>query len=172
MIKVSHTTLPGVLKIERYIFKDHRGTFDVVHRKKEYTEAGITTEFVQDSASCSHKNVLRGLHGDPKNWKLISCTYGEFYLVVLNFVPNSKHYGQWESFILTRENGLQILVPPTHAIGHLVLSDWATFHYNESEYYTDGKNQFTVRWNDPRFNIKWPVTNPILSERDKKGKSN
>jgi dTDP-4-dehydrorhamnose 3,5-epimerase len=53
-----------------------------------------------------------------------------------------------------------------HANGHLIVSDWAMFHYNQSEYYTDGKNQFTVRWNDPRFNIVWPITDPILSPRD------
>lgn len=166
MIKVFPTTLPGVLKIERELFKDHRGIFAVIYRKKWYVEAGIKTEFVQENSSSSSKNVLRGLHGDPETWKLVSCTNGELYLVVLDYDRESPSFGKWESFVLTNDNGLQILVPPMHALGHLVLSDLATFHYKESEYYTDGKNQFTVKWDDPRFNISWPIANPVLSDRD------
>lgn len=166
MIKVSPTTLPGVLKIKRKLFKDRRGTFAVMYRRKEYVDAGIKTDFVQENSSSSLKNVLRGLHGDPKTWKLVSCTNGELYLVVLDYNRESLSFGKWESFVLTSDNGLQILIPPMHALGHLVLSDRATFHYKESEYYTDGKNQFTVKWNDSRFKISWPITNPILSDRD------
>ena len=166
MIKVTKTTLPEVLRIELPPFRDHRGIFNVLCRKEEYKKAGIPVEFVQENYSSSYKNVLRGLHGDSKTWKLVSCTRGSIYLVVLNYNPTSYSFGRWECFNLTERNGFQILIPPMHAIGHLVLSDGATFHYKESEYYTDGKNQFTVKWNDPEFNIVWPITNPILSSRD------
>ncbi len=166
MIEVCQTTLPGVLQIERSVFEDHRGTYGEIYRKQEYFDAGITQDWVEQCSSCSKKNVLRGLHGDPKTWKMICCTAGELYLVVLDYREESETFGQWEAFTLTPENKLQILIPPRFANGHLILSDRATFHYNQSEYYTDGKNQFSVRWNDPRFNISWPVTNPILSKRD------
>ena len=166
MIKVSQTTLPGVLKIERYAFRDDRGLYGEIYKKKEYIENGIDIDFVEQDFSCSRKNVLRGLHGDSKTWKLISCPFGELYLIVMNYDLQSEHFGKWKSFTLNPDNCLQILIPPMHANGHLILSEQAIFHYNQSEYYTDGKNQFTVSWNDPRFNIKWPINNPILSKRD------
>ena len=166
MIKVYQTSLPGVLKIERFAFEDNRGIYGEIYKKQEYFDAGIVVEFIEQDFSCSHKNVLRGMHGDPKTWKLISCPYGELYLAVLNYDSDSSHFGKSEGFILTPKNRLQILIPPMHANGHLILSDWAIFHYNQSEYYTDGKNQFTVKWNDPRFNVQWPITNPELSKRD------
>lgn len=166
MIEVNPTSLPGVLKItKRWSFKDHRGCQEEIYRKKEYFDAGITIDFVQQNLSVSCQNVLRGLHGDSKTWKLISCLYGEFYLVVLNYDESSSYFGKWESFILNL-NGLQVLIPPMHANGHLILSDWAAFHYNVSEYYTSVSDQFSVRWDDPCFNISWPIQNPILSARD------
>lgn len=166
MIKVFKTSLPGVLKIERFAFEDHRGIYAEIYQKQKYFAAGITIDFVEQGFSCSAKNVLRGMHGDAKTWKLVCCTYGKFYLAVLNYDKKSSAYGKWESFALTPGNRLQILIPPRHANGHFILSDMANFHYNQSEYYTDGKNQFTVRWDDPRFNIRWPIANPILSKRD------
>ena len=166
MINVSKTSLPGVLKIKRFMSEDHRGIYAEIYQKQKYFEAGITVDFVEQNFSCSRKNVLRGMHGDSNTWKLISCLYGKLYLAVLNYDADSLAYGRWEIFVLTLENSLQILIPPRYANGHLVLSEEAVFHYNQSEYYTDGKNQFTVMWDDPRFNIPWPITNPILSKRD------
>lgn len=166
MIKVNRTTLPGLLRIERPAFEDHRGIYGEIYRESEYFEAGIKIRFVEQDFSTSKKNVLRGLHGDSKTWKLISCIYGELYLVVLNYEKDSPLFGKWEAFTLTPYNRLQILIPPMHANGHLIISNEAIFHYNQSEYYTDGSNQFSLRWNDPRFNIFWPIKDPILSRRD------
>lgn len=170
MIKVLPTTLPRVLKIERYAFNDHRGIYSEIYKRQEYFDAGITVEFIEQNFSFSRRDVLRGLHGDSKTWKLVSCLYGELYLVVLNYDEVSSSFGRWESFVLTPQNRLQVLIPPKHANGHLILSGWAMFHYNQSEYYIDRNNQFTVKWNDPRFNIHWPIDNPILSKRDEEGK--
>jgi dTDP-4-dehydrorhamnose 3,5-epimerase len=108
---------------------------------------------------------LRGIHGDQKTWKLISCLYGKFYLVVINWDETSPQYRQWESFVLSDHNHLQVLVPPKFGNGHLVLSDKAIFHYKQSTSYNQG-NQFTILWNDPGLNIWWPVKTPILSQRD------
>ena len=166
MIKVYGTTLPGVKKIERLLSPDHRGFYAEIYNKEAYLQNGMTIEFVEDDFSFSRKDVLRGLHGDSKTWKLVSCPFGKIYLVVINNDQASEYFGKWEAFILTPENCLQILIPPLYGNGHLVLSDWAMFHYKQSEYYHGQQEQFVIPWNDPRFNIPWPVKNPILSERD------
>lgn len=161
---VSKTTLAGVLKITTDIFEDHRGQYMEIYDKSTYEAMGIDIKFVQDDASISTKGVLRGIHGDNETWKLVSCLLGKIYLVV---VDCDKEFGKWESFVLTESNGLQVLVPPNHGLAHLVLSDKAVFHYKQSTYY-DRENQFTYKWNDPRFNIWWPVKEPILSKRDQR----
>jgi dTDP-4-dehydrorhamnose 3,5-epimerase len=109
--------------------------------------------------------VLRGIHGDGVTWKLISCLHGKFYLVVLNFDRESRQFGQWEGFVLSDRNRLQVLVPPKFGNGHLVLSEAAIFHYKQSAYY-NREGQFTCRWDDPRFNIWWPTKQPLISQRD------
>jgi dTDP-4-dehydrorhamnose 3,5-epimerase len=165
-LQVTRTTLDGVLLITpSTIFEDFRGTYVETYNEKLYTEAGITIRFVQDDISTSRRNVLRGIHGDPETWKLISCLHGEFYLVVLNYDSESPQFGQWESFTLSDRNRLQVLVPPKFGNGHAVLSESALFHYKQSTYYNRA-TQFTVLWNDPRFKIRWPVERPLLSKRD------
>lgn len=166
MIKVYETTLPGVKKIERLSSPDHRGFYAEIYSKETYFQNGITIEFVEDDFSFSRKNVLRGLHGDSKTWKLVSCPFGKLYLVVVNNDPTSECFRKWEAFILTPENRLQILIPPLYGNGHLVLSDWAMFHYKQSEYYHGAQDQFVIKWDDPTFAITWPVADPILSQRD------
>lgn len=165
-IKVSETSLRGVLKIERFAFEDFRGCYGEIYARRDYQEKGVNVDFVEQDFSISKKNVLRGIHGDDKTWKLVSCLYGSFYLIVLNFDKDSDQFGKWDSFVLSPENKLQILVPPKFGNGHLVLTDTAMFHYNQSQYYQGAHNQFTIRWNDPKFNMKWPTNDPMLSERD------
>ncbi len=166
MTIVSKTRLDGVLLVEPpTIFKDFRGAYVETYNEKLYKEAGIDVKFVQDDISVSFKNVLRGIHGDDVTWKLVSCHYGEFYLVVVNWDETSAQFTEWESFILSDKNRLQVLIPPKHGNGHLVLSDMTIFHYKQSTYY-DRARQFTILWNDPRLNIPWPVDKPILSKRD------
>lgn len=167
--RVSETSLKGVLKIERYRSDDNRGFYAEIYNERDYNESGIFVYFVEDDFSFSKKWVLRGLHGDDKTWKLVSCPFGKLCLVVLNYDEQSEEFGKWESFILTPENRLQILIPPLFANGHLILSDWAMFHYKQSAYYDGPENQFVVHWDDPRFKIQWPFPDgfkPILSERD------
>jgi dTDP-4-dehydrorhamnose 3,5-epimerase len=163
---VQKTKLDGVLLITPpTIFKDFRGTYVELYNDELYKKAGITTKFVQDDISTSSLNVLRGLHGDAKTWKLVSCLYGKFYLMVVNWDESSSQYRQWVSFTLSDENRQQVLIPPKFANGHLVLSEQAIFHYKQTTYY-DRPGQFTIMWNDPTLNLPWPVKNPILSKRD------
>jgi len=165
MIKVSKTKLPGVLMIKPEAFEDFRGVYVETYNEKLYKRNGIKAKFVQDDYSSSKKNVLRGIHGDQKTYKLISCPYGEIYFVVVNCDKKSKSFGQWQSFILSAENRLQILVPPKHGNAHLVLKDKSVFHYKQSTYY-EPKSQFSYKWNNPAFKITWPIKKPILSQRD------
>ena len=165
-MEVSKTKLDGVLLIKPpTIFEDFRGTYVETYNEKLYVEAGINVKFVQDDISVSSRNVLRGIHGDGETWKLISCLYGEFYLVVVNWDDASPQFGKWESFVLSDQNRLQVLVPPKFGNGHLVLNELAIFHYKQSTYYSRA-GQFTLLWNDPKLNIQWPITNPIVSRRD------
>ena len=167
-MKIGKTNLEGVLKITLDAFEDHRGYYIETYNEELYKENGINVKFIQDDISVSSKNVLRGIHGDQNTWKLISCLGGEFLLVVVNNDENSPQFKKWESFTLTENNNIQILVPPKFGNGHLVLTDRAIFHYKQSTYYNP-KGQFTIRWNDPEYNITWPISIPILSKRDEHG---
>jgi dTDP-4-dehydrorhamnose 3,5-epimerase len=167
-MKISSTNLEGVLLIDVDVFEDHRGEYIETYNEELYNHSGIKVKFVQDDISVSTRGVLRGIHGDTETWKLISCLYGTFYLVVVNHDTASPGFGRWQAFVLSDRNRRQVLVPPKHGNGHLVLSDKAIFHYKQSTYYNPQK-QFTLLWNDPKLNIWWPLKNPILSRRDESG---
>jgi dTDP-4-dehydrorhamnose 3,5-epimerase len=165
-LKTHQTKLDGVVLITPpTVFEDFRGTYVETYNEQLYNESGITVKFVQDDISVSSRHVLRGIHGDRETWKLISCLYGKFYLVVVNWDKSSPQFGQWESFTLSEQNRQQVLIPPQFGNGHLVLSEQAIFHYKQSTYYNRA-GQFTLIWNDPELGIWWPVKQPILSKRD------
>ena len=165
-MEITQTKLPGVLLIRPpTVFEDFRGSYVELYNEQLYREAGITAKFIQDDMSCSTRHVLRGLHGDGVTWKLISCLIGKIYIVVVDWDESSPAYGKWEAFTISESNRQQVLVPPKHGLGHLVLSDQAIFHYKQTTYY-ERKTQFTLLWNDPRIGIWWPIPNPILSARD------
>jgi len=165
---VHKTNLKGVLQIELDVFEDFRGEYVEMYNEALYKENGIDIKFIQDDISVSSRNVLRGIHGDSETWKLISCLHGKFYLVVVNADKESADFGKWQSFVLSEKNRMQVLVPPKHGNAHLVLSETTIFHYKQSSYY-DRSKQFTYKWDDPKFNIFWPIDNPILSQRDQGG---
>jgi dTDP-4-dehydrorhamnose 3,5-epimerase len=145
-------------------FEDYRGELYTLFKQEEHELV-----FNHDKVSVSKQNVLRGLHGDSKAWKLITCLAGEIYLAIVDNRPSSDTYLTWDSIILTGKNRKQVLVPPMFANGHLVLSSEATFFYKWSYpgEYPDVKDQFSLNWRDPKINIYWPIDNPILSKRDK-----
>lgn len=166
MLKVTKTTLDGVLLIEPPTnFEDFRGSYVEIYNRDLYHAAGITQDFLQDDISTSTQHVLRGIHGDGKTWKLVSCLYGKFYLAVVNWDPESPQFRRWEGFTLSDTNRLSVLIPPKHGNGHVVLSQQAIFHYKQTTQY-DRSSQFTLRYDDPSVGIWWPVRAPILSRRD------
>jgi dTDP-4-dehydrorhamnose 3,5-epimerase len=165
-LQAQATKLDGVLLLKpETIFEDFRGTYVELFNLREYHEAGVQCEFVQDDISTSSRHVLRGIHGDAETYKLVSCLYGRFYLVVVNNDPTSSQYRRWEAFTLSDQNRLQVLIPPKFGNGHVVLSEQAVFHYKQSTYYNRA-GQFTLAWNDPSLKIWWPIKNPLVSQRD------
>jgi dTDP-4-dehydrorhamnose 3,5-epimerase len=168
-MEIQKTKLEGVLLVKPDISEDHRGTYTETFNKKLYAEHGISVEFVCDDLSTSSKGVLRGIHGDAKTYKLVSCGYGRLYLAVVNCDETSPQYKQWDSFVLTDANRWQVLVPPKFGNGHLALSEKIMFCYKQSEYY-DPASQFSIRFDDPKYNVWWPIKNPVLSQRDEGGK--
>lgn len=165
-VAVHKTALDGVLLIDPPTkFEDFRGEYVEIYNRELYHAAGITQDFMQDDISISSQHVLRGIHGDQKTWKLVSCLHGKFYLVVVNWDESSSQYRQWISFTLSDKNRQQVLIPPKFGNGHLVLSEQAMFHYKQTTSY-DRASQFTVRWDDPSVGMWWPIKNPILSIRD------
>jgi dTDP-4-dehydrorhamnose 3,5-epimerase len=169
MIQVKKSKLDGVLVIKPEVFEDWRGQYVETYNDKMYAEAGIAQKFVQDDISLSSRHVLRGIHGDAETWKLVSCMWGKFYLVVVNCNKESPQFGKWESFVLSDINRLQVLIPPHHGNGHVVLSEQAIFHYKQTTYYNP-KGQFTYKWDDPQLKLWWPVKNPLISQRDELGR--
>jgi dTDP-4-dehydrorhamnose 3,5-epimerase len=165
-MRVEKTDLDGVLLITPpMLSEDFRGTNTEIYHNDVYCKNGINTNFILDSVSTSRKNVLRGIHGDDRTTKLISCLYGCIYFVVINRDQNSPQFNQWQSFTLSDKNRQQVLVPPNFGNGHLVMSAHCVFHYKLDSYY-DRASQFTIKWNDTGHDIWWPIKNPILSERD------
>ena len=166
-MEIIKTDLERVLLIKQEIFKDIRGSFMELYRyEKFYKVMGL--KFVEDDISVSKQGVLRGIHSDNMAWKLLTCLYGAIHLVIVDCKDNSEDFGKWESFHLSGDSGIQILVPPKYGIVHLVLSNIAILFYKQTEFYNPSR-QTTYRYDDARFGIEWPIKNPILSERDKCG---
>ena len=145
-------------------FTDYRGDLYTV-----WKDGDFNLKFNHDKVSTSRKHVLRGIHGDNKSWKLVTCLHGEIYFVIVDNRESSDTFLQWESMMLTDRNKKQVLVPPGVGNGFLVMSDQCVFHYKWSYHgkYADVDEQFTIKWNDPIVGIDWPIDNPILSRRDK-----
>ena len=168
-MKVTECRLAGVKIIEPRVFQDNRGFFLESYNRNNYSKYGIDQDFVQDNHSKSVKNTLRGLHYqiNPGQDKIVRVIAGEVFDVVVDIRRNSPTYGQWEGFILSAENKLLIYVPKGFAHGFCVLSDSAEFVYKCSEYWSP-KDERGIVWNDPDINVRWPLTDPILSAKDLK----
>ncbi|MCX8641183.1 MULTISPECIES: dTDP-4-dehydrorhamnose 3,5-epimerase [unclassified Gilliamella] len=171
-MEVIDTSISDVKIIKPKIFGDERGFFLETFEQKRYQERlGEELVFVQDNHSRSQKGVLRGLHFQNKNpqGKLVRVVRGEVYDVAVDIRKESITYGKWFGTILSEENKKQLWIPPGLAHGFVVLSDIADFEYKCTNYY-DPKSEECLLWNDPTINIEWPISNPILSNKDKLGK--
>ena len=168
-MRMNKTSLDGLLIVEIDFFRDERGFFMESWHKRDFAEAGLPYEFVQDSHSRSTYSVLRGLHYQDMRApivKLVRCTVGRVFDVAVDLRVNSPTFGQWFGIELTAENKTQLLVPIGFAHGFLTLSDVCEIQYKQTEYYRP-EAEGGVAWNDKDIAIDWPLRNPpILSRRD------
>ena len=170
-MNVKETNIRDVLIIEPKVFSDSRGFFMETFLSKTYSEIlGIEEEFVQDIFSYSNYSVLRGLHFQKTlpQGKLIQVIEGEVFDVVVDIRKDSDSFGKWLGLNLGEKNHLQLWVPPGLAHGFMVISKKAKLQYKLTNYYLPG-DEYTLAWDDPEINIKWPLKNPILSDKDSRG---
>lgn len=163
-------SIPEVILIRPKVFTDERGFFIELYKHSDFSQAGITEHFVQDNFSKSVKNVLRGLHyqkNPAAQGKLIQCIKGRIFDVAADICKDSRTYGQWVSVELSEEDNHMLYIPLGFAHGFVVLSDEAEVLYKCTQEYSP-ENDRGILWNDPVINIRWPVKEPILSEKDRR----
>jgi dTDP-4-dehydrorhamnose 3,5-epimerase len=170
LMKVLQTELPGVLLIEPDVYRDDRGFFLESYHARTYGEAGITATFVQDNHSRSARGTVRGLHAQRRRpqGKLVRVLQGEIFDVVVDIRRGSPTFGRWLGVTLSAENFLQCYIPPNFAHGFCALSDWVEFEYKCTDFF-DPADEIRVLWNDPEIGIVWPVSAPVLSDKDRAG---
>jgi dTDP-4-dehydrorhamnose 3,5-epimerase len=167
-VRVTPTALPDVLVIEPEVHRDGRGFFVEAYHADRYREHGITGPFVQDNHSQSVGRTLRGLHLQWRRpqGKLVRVIEGEVFDVAVDVRRGSPTFGKWVGVHLTAESFRQVWVPPGFAHGFCVVSPVAQFEYKCTDIY-DPAGEIGIAWNDPAIAIEWPVTDPLLSARDR-----
>jgi dTDP-4-dehydrorhamnose 3,5-epimerase len=168
-MNVIPTELDGVIIIEPDVFGDHRGFFLETYQVDRYQKADVCPVFVQDNLSFSVENTLRGLHYQitRPQAKLVQVITGEIFDVVVDIRTGSSTFGQWVGVRLSEKNHLQLYIPEGFAHGFCVLSRSAHFIYKCSDFYLPN-DEGGVLWSDPEIGIDWPVSTPIISEKDAK----
>ena len=165
----SKTKFEGVFVIELEPIKDERGFFARSWDTKIFQEKNLNSAIVQCNISISNKKgTLRGMHYQTSPYaevKIIRCTQGSLYDVIIDLRPNSKTFKKWFGIELNPENHKSLYVPEGFAHGHQTLKDETELFYQVSQVYMP-KYEGGVRWNDPNFQIKWPIKDPTISEKD------
>ena len=159
------TKLEGPVLVNPAVHGDARGFFMETYRKNEYAELGIVEDFVQDNHSRSRLGVVRGMHFQAGQAKLVRCARGTILDVVCDIRPGSATFGQWEAVELNDENGHQLYVPDGFAHGFAVTSELADVVYKVSTYY-DPEAEGGFRFDDPEVGIEWPDVELTPSTRD------
>lgn len=170
-MKLIKTKFADAFLIEPNVFGDHRGFFMESYNEELFRKNDLNHTFIQDNHSLSQPaGTLRGLHYqlNPKaQTKLVRATRGAIYDVIVDIRKNSPTYGEWQGFILSDANKRQLLVPKGFAHGFCTLVENTEVQYKVDEYYSP-ENDRGILWNDPSLGIDWPVSNPVLSEKDTK----
>jgi dTDP-4-dehydrorhamnose 3,5-epimerase len=167
------TLLPDLVIITIDYFQDERGFFIESWHKRDFAEAGLNLEFVQEGHSRSKYGVLRGLHYQDMTapmGKLVRCTVGAIFDVAVDLRSSSPTFGKWFGTELTAENKKQLYVPVGFAHGFATLSEVAEVQYKQTGFYAPS-SEGTLSWNDPEVGVEWPIKEPTLSKRDQNGMS-
>ncbi len=168
-MKVTETTLPGVLILEPRVFRDTRGFFLESYNERTMSEAGIRERFVQDNHSFSTRDVVRGLHYQVRpQGKLVRVAVGEILDIVVDLRRSSPSFGKWYGLNLSDAKQQMLWIPPGFAHGFRVLSENAHVLYKATDFY-DPEAERTIAWNDPVLNIDWQLAGPpTISDKDRR----
>jgi dTDP-4-dehydrorhamnose 3,5-epimerase len=163
------TKLQGAFILEVKKIEDERGFFGRSWCRRELEEHGLNANVVQANVSYNKvKGTLRGMHfqkAPHQETKLVRCTRGAIYDVIIDLRPNSPTYKQWIGVELTEDNYRMLFVPEDFAHGFITLQDNTEVTYQVTQYYTPGA-EGGIRWNDPAFNIQWPIEPTVVSGKD------
>ncbi len=168
-MKVIYCEIEGLLELNPSVFGDERGYFYESYNLELFQELGIKEKFVQDNQSLSNKGVLRGLHFQApphQQGKLVRVIQGSALDIAVDIRKGSPTYGKWHMVELNAEKKNLFWIPPGFAHGFLTLENKTIFSYKCSGYYNK-ESEGGLMWNDTDLNIKWPETEPVLSEKDK-----
>lgn len=163
--------LNGIMLFEPSIYRDDRGSFIEGYRLNDLHKFGITDEFVQENISISKQGVVRGLHYqlDPPQGKFLQVILGKAKFIEIDIRQNSETYGEYAEFYLNDKNNYLLWIPPGFANGFSCLSDRVIVNYKVTQYWNP-RSEGIILYNDPAMDLNWEIINPIISERDMKGK--
>jgi len=164
------TKLKGALIIEPERFEDERGFFARTWCKREFEDHGLNSHLAQCNISFNKsKGTLRGMHyqsAPHAEAKLVRCTRGSIYDVIIDIRPDSETFKHWFAVELNRDNHKMLFIPENFAHGFLTLEDHTEVFYQMSEFY-NAESTRGIRWDDPAFFIQWPAAVSVISDRDR-----
>ena len=167
-IHIESRHLEDVVVVVPEMFRDTRGFFSETFRADQFEALGLPTQFVQDNHSRSVKGVIRGLHfqWSPPMGKLMRVIAGSAFLVAVDIRKGSPTLGEWVGIEATSENRRCVWAPAGFARGFCALSDVTEIEYKCTGIY-NSKAESAIRWNDTAIGIRWPIADPIVSEKDR-----
>ena len=168
-MRIVPADIPEVLLIEPDVYADSRGFFLETYHRDKYAAAGIDASFVQDNHSHSMRGTLRGLHAQCRKpqGKLVRAVRGRMFDVAVDIRVGSPGFGRWTGATLSGDNYRQLYIPPGFAHGFCVLSEEVDVEYKCTALYAP-EDEITIAWDDPQIGIAWPLTEPVLSEKDRR----
>jgi len=171
-LTIEHSPIKDIVIVKPEVFEDDRGFFFEAYRKDQFKQLGLPNEFVQLNHSRSNRNVLRGLHFQwaPPMGKLMRVIVGEAFLVAVDIRIGSPTFGQYFGCNISAENKLSVWAPAGFARGFCVLSEFAEVQYLTTGVY-NGNCESGIAWDDPDIGINWPVSRPLISEKDSAAQS-
>ena len=163
------TYLRGLYLVHARVFGDERGYFLETYREREFRDEGIDIAFVQDNQSLSKKGILRGLHFQLPPFaqgKLVRVATGRIWDVAVDLRRDSETFGKWFGVELSEETQTMLYISPGFAHGFLTLEDDTRFLYKCTKEYSP-EHERGIRYDDSEIGISWPITDVVVSERDK-----
>ena len=167
-MNVAPTALPGVVIVDPRVFEDRRGFFFESYHAERYARAGLPERFVQENHSRSIPGTLRGLHYQLRHpqGKLVRVLRGSIWDVAVDIRRGSPTFGRWVGVELSAGNKRQLYVPVGFAHGFCVPTEESEIEYKCTEFYVS-EDERGIAWNDPALGIAWPITTPLLSDKDR-----